>query len=412
MEKTTVKARTGYTVWEKELEENYQDTVRIRRHLHQHPEPSFEEKETAAFIVAELQSYGITDIKENVGNGYGIVAKIKGAYPGPTIAFRADFDALRIQEENEVTYKSQNPGVMHACGHDSHTATLLSVAQVLAQHREELHGNVVLLHQNAEEVLPGGAKSMVEAGAMEGVDYVFGQHVQSSLPAGQVAYVNGYAMAAADFFDIHIQGKGGHGAYPHDTVDSVIIATKIVEALQTLVSRAINPLHPAVVTVAAVHAGGQANNIIADTAVIKGTVRTYQQEARDTIQREMEVMANSIAGMYHGTSELVYTRGYDSVYNHPKETTRFIEVMKEKFGEDEVVEREATMGGEDFGYFLKVKPGTFFNVGGGNPEWEATYPHHHPRFNIDETTMLRAGKAFLAIAEDYLFNDESSMQQD
>lgn len=402
MEHTTVKERTTYAAWEKELEENYQETVSIRRHLHQYPEPSFEEKETAAFIVAQLRTYGITDIKENVGNGYGIVARIKGAQPGPTIAFRADFDALRIQEENDIEYKSQNPGVMHACGHDSHTATLLSVAKVLASHRENLSGNLVLLHQNAEEVLPGGAKSMVEAGAMEGVDYVFGQHVQSSVPAGKVAYVKGYAMAAADFFEIHIQGKGGHGAYPHDTIDSVIIATKIVEALQTLVSRAINPLHPAVVTVSTVQAGGQANNIIADTAVIRGTVRTYQEEARSTIQREMEVMATSIAGMYHGTSELVYTRGYDSVYNHPKETERFVEVMKEKFGEEEVLEREASMGGEDFGYFLQVRPGTFFNVGGGNPEIGADYPHHHPRFNIDERAMLQAGKAFLAIAEDYL----------
>lgn len=402
MEHTTVKERTAYAAWEKELEENYKETVSIRRHLHQYPEPSFEEKETAAFIVAQLRTYGITDIKQNVGNGYGIVARIKGAQPGPTIAFRADFDALRIQEENDIAYKSQNPGVMHACGHDSHTATLLSVAKVLASHRENLSGNLVLLHQHAEEVLPGGAKSMVEAGAMEGVDYVFGQHVQSSVPAGKVAYVKGYAMAAADFFEIHIQGKGGHGAYPHDTIDSVIIATKIVEALQTLVSRAINPLHPAVVTVSTVQAGGQANNIIADTAVIRGTVRTYQEEARSTIQREMEVMATSIAGMYHGTSELVYTRGYDSVYNHPKETERFVEVMKEKFGEEEVLEREASMGGEDFGYFLQVRPGTFFNVGGGNPEIGADYPHHHPRFNIDERAMLQAGKAFLAIAEDYL----------
>ena len=165
--KTTVEKT--YARWEKELEENYTDTVAMRRHLHQHPEPSFEEKETAAYIVSKLRSYGITDIQENVGNGYGIVAKVVGAHPGPTIAFRADFDALRIQEENDVPYKSQNAGVMHACGHDSHTATLLSVAKVLANKAEDLHGNLVLIHQNAEEVLPGGAKSMVEAGVMAGV---------------------------------------------------------------------------------------------------------------------------------------------------------------------------------------------------------------------------------------------------
>lgn len=401
--KTTVEKT--YARWEKELEENYTDTVAMRRHLHQHPEPSFEEKETAAYIVSKLRSYGITDIQENVGNGYGIVAKVVGAHPGPTIAFRADFDALRIQEENDVPYKSQNAGVMHACGHDSHTATLLSVAKVLANKAEDLHGNLVLIHQNAEEVLPGGAKSMVEAGAMAGVDYVFGQHVQSSLEAEKIGYTPGYAMAAADFFNISIQGKGGHGAYPHDTVDSVIIATKMVDALQTLVSRAINPLHPAVVTVSTVQAGGEANNIIADTAMIKGTVRTYHEEARETISREMKVLAESVAAMYHGTADLTYIRGYDSVYNHPEETTRFVALMKEKFGEDSITEREATMGGEDFGYFSKVRPGTFFNVGGLNPDLEATFPHHHPRFNIDEKAMLVAGKAFLGIAEDYLVKE-------
>ncbi|UJF15576.1 amidohydrolase [Jeotgalibaca sp. MA1X17-3] len=405
MERTTVKGTDTYQAWVKELEGNFEETVEMRRYLHQYPEPSFEEKETAQYILEKLRSFGIQDIQENVGNGYGIVAKIKGAHPGPTIAFRADFDALRIQEENKVSYKSKKEGVMHACGHDTHTATLLSVAQVLFNHREDLHGTVVLLHQNAEEVLPGGAKSMVEAGAMEDVDYVFGQHVQALLEAEKIGYTPGYAMAAADFFTISIQGKGGHGAYPHETIDSVIIATKIVEALQTLVSRTINPLHPAVVTVSTIQAGGEANNIIADTAMIKGTVRTYQEEARDTIQREMEVMANSVADMYHATCKVNYTRGYDSVYNHPEETSRFVSLMKEKFGEDNIVERDPTMGGEDFGYFSKVKPGVFFNVGGFNPDLEATFPHHHPRFNVDEKAMLVAGQTFLAIAEDYLVKE-------
>lgn len=405
MEHVKMTATNTYERWAEELEENYTETVAMRRHLHQHPEPSFEEKETAAYIVNKLRSFGITDIQENVGNGYGIVAKIVGAYPGPTLAFRADFDALRIHEENDVPYKSQNPGVMHACGHDSHTATLLSVAQVLAKSADELHGNVVLIHQNAEEVLPGGAKSMVEAGAMDGVDYVFGQHIQSLLEAETIGYTPGYAMAAADFFNISIQGKGGHGAYPHETVDSVIIATKLVDALQTLVSRAVNPLHPAVVTVSTVQAGGEANNIIADTALIKGTIRTYHEEARETIRKEMAVMADSIASMYHGTSELTYVRGYDAVYNHPEETSRFVELMKQKFGKERVVEREPSMGGEDFGYFTKVRPGTFFNVGAFNPEYDATFPHHHPRFNIDEKAMLVAGKAFLAIADDYLIKE-------
>lgn len=402
MAETSIQTSTLYDLWASDLEANYEETVAVRRYLHQHPEPSFEEKETAAYIVDKLKSFGITDIRQNVGNGYGIVAKIKGGHPGPTIAFRADFDALRIKEENNISYKSKNDGVMHACGHDTHTATLLSVAEILAQSAADLHGNIVLLHQHAEEVLPGGAKSMVEDGAIDDVDFVFGQHVQSQLQAEKIGYAPGYAMAAADFFNIQIQGKGGHGAHPQDTVDSVIIATKIVDALQTLVSRAINPLHPAVVTVSTVQAGGEANNIIADSAMIRGTVRTYHEEARGIIEDELTILAEGVAAMYHGTSEVTYIRGYDAVYNHPAETDRFVSVMKEKFGEDEVIQLEPSMGGEDFGYFTSVRPGTFFNVGGFNPEYDATFPHHHPRFNVDEKAMLVAGKVFLAIAEDYL----------
>ncbi|MGY3779670.1 amidohydrolase [Isobaculum melis] len=390
-----------YQTWQEELAKNYEETVAWRRYLHEHPEPSFEETETAKYIVARLKEFGITDIEEQVG-GNGIVAKIKGAQPGPTVALRADFDALRIQEENDVPYASKVPGIMHACGHDAHTATLLSVAKVLQNHTADLKGTVVLIHQHAEEVLPGGAKSMVEAGCLEGVDVVFGIHVSSALEVGHVAYTNGYAMAAADFFEMKLQGKGGHGASPHTTVDAVVVGSQIVAQAQTLVSRLVDPVKPAVVTFSAFQAGGEACNIIADKAELRGTVRTYQPEVRDLIEENLEHLAKSVAGAYHATIDFDYTRGYPAVYNHPAETERVVSLMKETFGEAAVVEVDAAMGGEDFAYYVEKKPGTFFYVGAGNQKEGITYPHHHPKFNVDENCMLQAGEAFLAICADYL----------
>lgn len=394
----------SYEKWTEELKANFDETVAWRRHLHEYPEPSFEEEQTAAFIVTQLQQMGIEDIQTNVGNGYGIVAKIYGDHAGPTIAFRADFDALRIHEETDVPFQSKNPGIMHACGHDGHTASLLSVAKVLSKHKADLHGNVVLLHQNAEEVVPGGAKSMIEAGCLMGVDYVFGIHVMSVLEAGKIAYSSSYGSAGSDSFQMQIQGKGGHGAAPHTTVDSVMIGTQIVTTLQTLVSRQVDPVQPAVVTFSGFQAGGEANNIIADKAVLRGTIRTLSPEVRDLMEVQVNQMSQSIAAANQGTVKIRYTRGYPSIMNTPLETERLTKVMQEKFGDTEVLEVEAGMGGEDFAYYLQEKPGTFFYVGAKNAAIEANYPHHHPKFKIDETALLRSGEAFLAIAEDYLVN--------
>ncbi|MFL2097382.1 amidohydrolase [Marinilactibacillus psychrotolerans] len=393
----------AYETWADELKQNFDETVSWRRHLHEHPEPSFEEKETAQFILAKLKEFGVEDIQTNVGNGYGIVARIKGAHPGPTIALRADFDALRIKEEANVPFKSKKEGFMHACGHDGHTASLLSVAKVLVNHKDELKGNVVLLHQNAEEVLPGGAKSMVEAGALEDVDYVFGIHLGATQELGKVYYNYRFGSANSDTFRLNIQGKGGHGAAPHDTHDALTIGTQIVSSLQQIVSRLADPVKPAVLTFAGFNAGGEAYNIIADTAEIKGTIRTMHKEIQDLMESKLKSISTGIAEAFDATLAIDYVRGYPSIQNDPAQVERikqkFSTVFTEEVMEEEV---EGSMGGEDFAYFLKEKPGAFLRVGAKFPEDDSPYPHHHPKFVIHEDSLLRSGEVFLAIIDEYL----------
>lgn len=392
----------GYEQWVDELKRNYDDTVQWRRHLHQYPEPSFEEKETAKYIEDRLREFEIKDIRTNVGNGYGLVARINGSKPGPTIAFRADIDALRLQEEADVPFASKNPGIMHACGHDVHTATLLGVARVLQNHRHELNGNLVLLFQNAEECPPGGAESMVKDGCLDGVDYVFGLHVMSNVETGKIGYFTHYGSACSDTFNIRIKGRGGHGAMPHMAIDPVLIGANVVTQLQSLVSRYIDPMKPAVLTFAGFQAGGAADNIIADSAYLNGTVRTLNSEVRDFMEEQIRRMSDAIINSFGGKAEIEYRRGYPSVENTPKETERLKKMLISKFSESNVSELTVTMGGEDFAYYLKQRPGAFFYVGAGNGKINADFPHHHPKFKVDETSMICSGEAFLALAEDYL----------
>ncbi|EXJ24050.1 Catalyzes the cleavage of p-aminobenzoyl-glutamate to p-aminobenzoate and glutamate, subunit A [Alkalibacterium sp. AK22] len=388
--------------WKQELKENYEETVAWRRHMHAHPEPSFEEEETARFIKGKLESFGIDDIQTDVGNGHGIVAKIKGSHPGPTIALRADFDALRVNEEVDSPFKSTKPGVMHACGHDGHTASLLSVAKVMAKRQEELHGNIVLIHQHAEEVLPGGAKSMVEAGALKEVDYVFGIHLGSTEPLNTVYYNWQYGSANSDSFTLKIQGKGGHGAAPHDTHDALTVGTQIVTNLQQIVSRMTDPVKPAVLTFAGFQSGGEAYNIIADTTEIKGTVRTLHADIQELVEGKLKSMSEHIAAAYDATIDLIYTRGYPAIENTPEVVEKVQESLLSSFPEEEVAEVKESMGGEDFAYFLKDKPGAFLRVGACPPGKTDAYPHHHPKFEIDERSLLRSGEVFLTLIDTYL----------
>lgn len=371
------------------LDEIYNEIVTIRRHLHENPELSFQETNTARFI-AEYQEKLGHEVKRNVG-GNGVVAYLKGDKPGPTVALRADFDALPIKEETEVPFRSKNDGVMHACGHDGHTAALLGLAKVLSGMKAELEGTVVFIHQHAEEVVPGGAISMIEDGCLDDVDVIFGVHLQAQTPVGEVNYRVGALHAAADFFEINIQGKGGHGAYPHQTKDSIVIGSQLVGNLQDIISRKIDPLEPAVISVGTFEAIN-ANNVIADTALLKGTVRTYSDEVRNYIEKEIENVVSSTCQLYHAEGKLDYHRGYPALITHETETNFVAELAKDIPEVELVQETEPSMGGEDYAYYLEKVKGTFMFVGAEHPDAKESYPHHHPKFDIDEKALLISAK--------------------
>ncbi len=376
------------------LENYYEEMVSIRRFLHQHPELSFQEKNTARFIQDYYKKLGI-EVKGNVG-GNGVVARIYGSKPGKTVAIRADFDALPIQDEKDVPYKSLVSGVMHACGHDGHTATLLVLAKALNEMKEELEGNYVLIHQHAEEYAPGGAITMIEDGCLEGVDVIFGTHLWASEPTGTIQYRTGPIMAAADRFEISIQGKGGHGAQPHKTIDAIVIASQLVLNLQQIVSRKVNPVESAVVTIGSFTAEN-AFNVIADKAKLIGTVRTFNEDVQQFIESEMERIIHGTCYMTNSTYQFSYERGYPAVVNHQQETEFLIDCAEAVSEVHSIEETEPQMGGEDFAYYLQNVPGTFFFTG-ARPENAETYPHHHPKFDIDEKAMLIAAKTLGAAA--------------
>ncbi|MEW4305574.1 M20 metallopeptidase family protein [Rossellomorea marisflavi] len=380
-----------------ELEGNFEETRSWRRHLHENPELSFQETETARFIEGKLREFGL-EVKTGIG-GNGITGTLRGAKAGKTIAFRADFDALPITDEKDAPYKSKNPGVMHACGHDGHTSALLSVAKVLSQYGQDLNGTLIFLFQPAEETPPGGAKFMIEEGVLEGVDHVFGAHLASDLPLGSFGVGEGFRMAAVDRFAIHINGLGGHGAMPHTTIDPLVIGTTVVNALQQIVSRKVDPLKSAVVTIG-IFKAGTAFNVIPDNVTIEGTVRTFEGEVRDQVQEEIHSIVAGITSGFKATHSIDYLRGYPALYNHPEET----EIAHRLFADlGPVVESEPTMGAEDFAYYLQEKPGTFFRVGSRTDDLATQYSHHHPRFDIDERALVNTGKAFIKLAEHYVF---------
>ncbi|CAM3263656.1 amidohydrolase [Filibacter tadaridae] len=379
------------------LDNAYEDMVIIRRHLHMHPELSFQEVKTAQYIRDFYINLGV-EVRENVG-GNGVVARIKGGRPGKTIALRADFDALPIQDEKDVSYKSTVAGVAHACGHDGHTATLLQLAKAIHDIHEDLAGEYVFIHQHAEEYAPGGAKSMIEDGCLEGVDAIFGTHLWSLTPYGAIEYLTGPVMAAADRFVLTIQGSGGHGAAPHQTKDAIVIGSQLVMNLQQLVSRRVNPIESAVLSVGSFVAEN-AFNIIADSAKLGGTVRTFNPEIRDLMELEMKRIVEGTALSNDCTIEFDYIRGYPPVVNHAAET-EFIKTIIEQLPDAEAVEAEPQMGGEDFAYYLEKVPGTFFFTGAKPVD---PYPHHHPKFDFNERAMLLAAKALGAAAIDYQNN--------
>ena len=365
--------------------------VADRRHLHEHPELGMQEYETARFVAARLEQLGVEDIRTGIANT-GVTGLIRGTGSGPNadhvLMLRADMDALPIQEENAVEYRSQTPGVMHACGHDGHTAMLLATARLLLERRGEFAGTVKVLFQPAEEAQPGGARFMIEQGALEDphVDASFGMHMAQGLDLGKVEARPGASSANSDRFYITIQGRGGHGAAPHTTVDPIVVASQLVLALQTLVSRETDPLGSAVVTVGAFNAGS-APNVIPDTAELVGSMRTFDTDHRDHLAERLETLVTGIATAMGATGTLRFVKGYPSVVND----AGMFEIVRasamEVVGAENFVLKEPGMGGEDMSYFLQAVPGCFFHVGSRNAERGLVWGHHHPKFDIDEASL-------------------------
>jgi amidohydrolase len=362
-----------------------EQVVSWRRHLHRHPELSFHERETAAFVADTLAGFGdALEIERPAGNA--VVAHLRTGRPGPVVALRADIDALPIAEESGVEFASENPGVMHACGHDGHTAMLLGAARLLTDARDRLPGGELrFVFQHAEELAPGGARDLVAAGATDGADLVYGCHLWTPLAYGRVAAVPGPFMAAADFFTLAIEGRGGHGGLPHLADDVVAIGAQVVTNLQHVVSRRTDPLAPAVVSVGAFHAG-DAPNVLPGRAEMAGTVRTFDPAVRERIPVLIEDVLRGVTAAHGATYELDYTLGYDPVVNEPRATA----LVREAAGPERLTDLDPIMGGDDFSAYLAGSPGCYAFIGAGSDEAGATYPHHHPRFRIDERA-LRTG---------------------
>ena len=382
--------------------------VELRRHFHKHPELSGKEFETSAFLCRQLDELGIPyervqgphpeGAREERGEfiGTGILATIRGEAPGAyassgkpakRIALRTDIDALPVRERTSAPYASVNEGVMHACGHDCHMAMMLGAVQVLNELRGELRGEVRVIFQPAEEISIG-ARDMIAAGALDGVDAIYGAHIWSEVPAGTFSCEAGPRMAFTDWFRIDIEGVSAHGSMPHKGVDAIVIAAEIVDALQVLVSRRTSPFEPVVITVGEIH-GGTARNIMAGSAYLTGTVRTWHEQVRERIADRMERIAGKTAHAFGAKIDFSFEAGNPSVVNDQACAQIAHDAVVQTWGKDALAQYEGTLAGEDFAEYLKLVPGVFAFVGTNNPELGATYPQHSCYYTIDESVLAK-----------------------
>lgn len=370
----------------RDVDEIMPGVVADRRHLHQHPELGFQEFGTAKFIAERLRALGLDEVRTEVGKT-GVVGILRGGKPGKVVALRADMDALPIEEENDVAYRSLNGGVMHACGHDAHISMMLGAARVLASKRADIPGTVKFIFQPGEEGL-GGAKAMIADGALENPtpDAIFGLHIWNEAPAGIVQVRDTVAMVAGDGFKIEITGKGGHGAIPHAAIDPIAVGAEIVLALQTIISRNIDPILAGVVTVGAFRAGN-AGNVIPPTAELSGTIRTVTPEERTEIHQRVEQIARGIARAMRAEIEFTLKFGVGATVNTPAMAAIVREAAIELVGPDRVEEGDLKVVSEDMSEFLNRVPGCYYFVGSRNPEKGFIWGHHHARFDIDEDAM-------------------------
>jgi amidohydrolase len=392
----TKPALDASTEWKALAAQVADDVVTWRRHLHSHPELSFEEHETADYVAGKLEAFGGFELSRPTPTS--VVATLRGGRPGPVVAVRADMDALPIDEQSGVPFASERPGVMHACGHDGHTAILLGVARILSERREQVRGELRFLFQHAEELFPGGAQQLVDEGVLEDVETVLGLHLMAPMESGALLLRSGAAMAAPDTFAITVVGKGGHAAMPETSIDPVAIGAQIVTNLQQLVSRVNDPLEPLVLSVTRFHAG-TADNVIPERAELGGTVRSFDAELRKRMPELMERVVKGVTEAHGAEYVFDYTFGYRALVNDEATTERLRGAFEATFGADRVSTPPPIMGGEDFSAYLAVRPGTFFFVGAKPEGVEVAYPHHHPRFAIDEGALPVGVESFLVAIE-------------
>jgi len=366
--------------------------IELRELLHSQPELAHREFLTNKILLEHLQKLDL-DIKSPVA-GTGIIATLKGKHRGKTVAIRADMDALPIQEENNLPFKSLNDGIMHACGHDAHMSMVYGAINVLSDLKDQFEGNVKFIFQPAEEEgTLGGAKPMIEEGALDDVDYILGMHVWEDLAEGKIGYKQGPLLASADIFNALIIGKGGHAASPHMAVDPIVISARIIESLQTIVSREIDPLESVVITVGSIN-GGSAPNIIPEKVELKGTIRTLNNEIRNTMEQRLKRIFEGITQSSNATFDLRYNYGYPATINDKRVTEIVKESLSNLLGVNNIVEIKPTLAGEDFSYYLQKVPGTYLVLGIYNEKLGYIFPTHNPKFNLNENILPIGTAAF------------------
>lgn len=379
----------------KETEDLTSQLIAWRRDFHRHPETAFEEHRTSSVLRKFLEDH---DIPVQVMAKTGLRGVLRGKPGGKTVALRADIDALPLKEDGDKEYISENPGAAHACGHDGHMAILMGVIELLCRRKKAFQGNVVFLFQPSEERIPGGAKLMMEEGALEGVDAIFGLHLWQLLSTGVVGLVKGAMMAQPDKFTIRIQGKGGHGSMPHQTVDPILVASHLVVNIQSIVSRNVDPLKPVVISLGTIE-GGTIYNIIPEKVVLTGTVRSFDADVQELSESRLKEITDATCAAFGATADFQYEKGYPPVVNDETMVDFVARIAGGIFGEGKVKKIEPVMGGEDFSYFLQEVPGAFLFFGMGDG---MEFPHHHPAFDIDEKALPRATLLMATLALKYL----------
>ncbi|MDP4104909.1 MAG: amidohydrolase [Bacillota bacterium] len=364
-----------------------------RRHFHMHPELSGQEYNTSQYVIEKLNEFGIPlDTRFSAPN---VIGFLKGTEGRKTIALRADMDALPLYEEGYKPYLSTVPGVMHACGHDGHTAILLSVAKWMSSHQHLIQNNIVFIFQSSEEASPSGAQKLVQEGILKDVDEIYGIHLMSNLELGKVGFPTGPAKASCNDFDIIIKGKGGHGGVPQDTVDPIYIASHLIQAFQSIVSRNLNPLHAGVISFGGMQAGNS-YNVIPSEVRLQGTIRAMTFEAAEIMHQKTAQLTEAICASFGAKGNYTFIEGTPPLYNHPEACEFAKGVIESTFGESVFTPMDPELGAEDFAYYLQEKFGAFIHV--GMKSEKSQYPHHHPRFDIDEEALPAAIELMIELA--------------